>query len=137
MDAVVSKVYYDLSSGYGSIDNAWQAARTIDPKITKNNVKDFVARQEVRQTKKRRGDNSFIPFAPLEEFQIDLADFGSTATATYRYAFVSIDIFSQKLAVVPMKSKKPEDFARAMDTVVDKLGAPNYAYSDDGGGSIR
>ncbi len=135
-DEVISKVYYDVTSGFGSIAKTLQAARKIDPTIRQEDVKEFLDKQEVRQTKKRRGDNSFIPFAPLEEFQFDLADFGAAAaasTSSYRYAFVAIDVFSKKLEVVPITSKKPEECARALDIVVDKLGTPNYAYTDDGG----
>ena len=42
----------------------------------------FLAKQEIRQNQKRRGDNSYVPFAPREEYQIDLADFGKGGTIT-------------------------------------------------------
>jgi hypothetical protein len=132
MEKTISKVYYDLEGGFGSIEKTWQAARKIDPSITKRDVKAFLDKQEVRQGKKRRGDNSFIPFAPREEYQFDLADFGASAVK-FRYAFVAIDVFSKKLVVVPIESKKPEECIRALDHVIEKMGTPNYAYTDDGG----
>ncbi len=109
-EAVISKAYYNLDAGFGSIDKTWQAARKIDPSIKKQDVKAFLDKQEVRQGKKRRGDNSFIPFAPREEYQFDLADFGASAEK-YRYAFVCIDSFSKKLAVVPINKTRGQKSA--------------------------
>jgi hypothetical protein len=131
-EATISKVYYDLEKGFGSIAKTHQAAKKIDPSIKREDVKAFLDKQELRQGKKRRGDNSFIPFAPREEYQFDLADFGASAVK-YRYAFVAIDVFSKMLAVVPIESKKPEECARALDQVIEKMRTPNYAYTDDGG----
>jgi hypothetical protein len=131
-EATISKVYYDLEKGFGSIAKTHQAAKKIDPSIKREDVKTFLDKQELRQGKKRRGDNSFIPFAPREEFQFDLADFGASAVK-FRYAFAAIDVFSKKLTVVPIESKKPEKCVRALDHVIEKMGTPNYAYTDDGG----
>ena len=73
-DATISKVYYDLERGFCSIAKTLAEARKVDESIKREDVKSFLDKQELRQTKKRRSDNSFIPFAPLEEFQFDLAD---------------------------------------------------------------
>ncbi len=78
-DEVISKLYYNAESGFGSIAKTHAAAKRIDPSIKREHVKAFLDKQEIRQTKKRRGDNSFVPFAPLEEFQLDLF-FEETAT---------------------------------------------------------
>jgi hypothetical protein len=130
-DSVISQVYYDVKGGYGSIDKTWQAARKIDPKITKAQVKAFLDKQEVRQGKKRRGDNSYVAFAPREEYQIDLADFSKEGA--YRYAFVCIDVFSKMLFVAPMKDKTPKTCAEALDKAMEKMHVPSYVYTDDGG----
>jgi hypothetical protein len=131
-EATISKVYYDLEKGFGSIAKTHQAAKKIDPSIKREDVKAFLDKQELRQGKKRRGDNSFIPFAPREQFQLDLADFGA-ASVKYRYAFVCIDSFSKKLAVVPLESKRPTACVEALNTAIGKMGTPNYVYTDDGG----
>lgn len=131
-DEVISKVYYNVDSGFGSIAKTHAAAKKIDPNIKREHVKAFLDKQEIRQTKKRRGDNSYIPFAPREEYQFDLADFGASAVK-YRYAFVAIDPFSKMLAVVPIESKKPEECVRALNIIIEKMHIPQYAYTDDGG----
>ena len=91
----------------------------------------FLAKQEHRQAKARRKDNSYVAFGPREQFQVDLADFG--LTGAYRYAFVAIDIFTKKLVVVPIKTKSSLETAAALDVVLKILDAPNYVYSDEGG----
>ncbi len=131
-ESVISKVYYNVDTGFGSIAKTHASVKKIDPSIKREHVKAFLDKQEIRQTQKRRGDNSFIPFAPREEYQFDLADFGASAEK-YRYAFVCIDSFSKMLNVVPIESKRPEECARALNVVIEKMHAPQYAYTDDGG----
>ena len=130
VDSIISKVYYDVKSGFGSIEKTLKAAQLIDKTITRNQVKTFLDKQNIRQGKKRRGDNSWIPFGPREEFQIDLADFG--ANPEYRYALVAVDPFTKKLSVVSVKAKHSEEVAKAFHTVLVELGVPNYIYSDEG-----
>jgi len=130
-EAVISGVYYDVSTGFGSIAKTLEQARKVDPSITREDVQAFLAKQEHRQGKKRRKDNSWVPFGPREEFQVDLADFG--ADSEYRFALLAIDAFTKKLVVVPLKSKTSEATAAAMDYVLSELDVPNYIYTDDGG----
>lgn len=131
-ESVISKVYYDTNTGFGSIAKTHAAAKKIDPSIKREHVKEFLDKQEIRQGKKRRGYNSFVPFAPREEYQFDLADFGVSAEK-YRYAFVCIDSFSKMLDVVPIENKRPEECVRALNIVIEKMHTPQYAYTDDGG----
>ena len=131
-EAVIRRVYYNLKTGFGSIARTHADAKKIDPGITRKHVSDFLVKQEHRQGAKRRGYNSFVPFAPREEYQLDLADFG-VGSAEYRYAFVCIDVFTKMLAVVPLESKRPEDCVRALDIVLKKMGVPLQAYTDEGG----
>ena len=49
-DGVLRKVYYDLKTGFGSIDRTHKAAREIDPNIKKADVKAFLDKQEVRHS---------------------------------------------------------------------------------------
>ena len=89
VDSIISKVYYDVKSGFGSIEKTLKVAQLINKTSTRDQVKAFLDKQNLRQRKKRRGDNSWIPFGPREEFQIDLADFG--VNREYRYALVAVD----------------------------------------------
>ena len=130
-EAIIKKVYYDVNSGFGSIAKTLKKAQEIDFSIIRDEVTTFLAKQEHRQAKKRRKDNSFVPFGPREEFQVDLADFG--LTGPYRYALLAIDIFTKKLVVVPIKGKTSAETAVAFEEVLKILDVPNYVYSDEGG----
>ena len=131
VDGIISRVYYDTEGGFTSIAKTLEKARKIDPKITRNDVKSFLDKQEHLQVKKRRTDNSWIPFGPRDQFQIDLADFG--VGSDFRYAFVVIDPFTKKLLVVPLKTKSSESSASAMDIALSELDVPNSIYTDEGG----
>jgi transposase InsO family protein len=131
-EEVIRKVFYDKEDGFGSVQKTYKAAKELDKSITLKDVREFLAKQEIRQGRKRTRYNSFVPFAPREQFQVDLADFGK-GVEPYRYGFVAIDSFSKQLAVVPLKDKTPAETARALDVVVERLGTPNTVYTDDGG----
>ncbi len=83
-EAVIRKVYYDVKIGFGSIAKTIKQVQAINPSIRRSEVEAFLAKQEHRQAKARRKDNSYVAFGPREQFQVDLADFG--LTGTYRYA---------------------------------------------------
>ena len=104
----------------------------INGLITMDEVKDFLAKQEHRQTKKRRTDNSYVTFGPRETFQIDLAD-KSEPEGTYRYAMLCVDVFTKKLYVVPLANKRPETTSQALEKVLSEMDVPNNIYTDEGG----
>ena len=128
---VLRKVYYDLNTGFGSIDATLRQAREIEPLITRDDVKRFLDRQEVRQRKKPARYNSFIPNGRLDQLQVDLADFG--ARAVPRYGFVAIDSFTKQATVVPIKDKTGGSTGPALEQVLKVLGLPNTVVSDEGG----
>ena len=123
-EAVIRRIYYDVKNGFGSIAKTLKQVQAINPSISKSEVQAFLAKQEHRQAKARRKDNSYVAFGPREQFQVDLADFG--LTGAYRYAFVAIDIFTKKLVVVPIKTKTSSETAAAFEVVLKILDAPNY-----------
>ena len=104
-DRIISAVYYDLTQGFGSIDETLRMARVLDRSITLADVKTFMVKQEVRQTKKPKRYHNFIPEGRLEQIHIDVADFGNRAY-TFRYGMVAIDSFSNHLAVVPIMGQE-------------------------------
>ena len=131
VDDVISRVYYNVDTGFGSIAKTHEQATKLDPSISVADVRSFLAKQEHRQVKRRRKDNSWIPFGPREQFQIDLADFGRESE--YRYALLAIDPFTKKLAVVPIRDKTSISTASAVESVLSELDVPNFVYTDDGG----
>ena len=109
-------VYYDADTGFGSINETYQQAKKILTSITYNDVKEFLQRQKSRQTKPYRGFNSYVAHEPLQEIQIDIAEFTRSAEVNdgYRYMFAAVDIFTKMCHAVPIKDKEPEESVRAM-----------------------
>ena len=131
-EQVISKVYYDVRSGFGSIAETLRKAREQDKHITRTDVKSFLDKQAVRQEKKPNRYNSFVPEGRLEQIQVDLADFGK-ASSRYRYGLVAVDSFTKHVAVVPMMRKTSASTAAALDTVLQLLGLPATVLTDEGG----
>ena len=86
----------------------------------------------MRQFKSHRGFNSYVANEPLQEIQIDIADFTASAALNdgFRYAFLAIDIFTKFCHVVPIRDKKPDESIRAMKEVLNKIGIPKTVYHD-------
>lgn len=133
MEALLRRIYYDPATGFGSIAETLKAAKREDPSITREQVRDFLAKQEVRQVRKPRQRSSFVAQGPRLEFQLDLADFSAfDPPSARRYGLVAVDVFSKALSVVPLRAKTAEGTAQALDLVVARLGIPEVVMTDSG-----
>ena len=134
-DKVIRQIYHDADSGFGSIAETYKASKKVLNSITYDDVKDFLSRQRVRQFKGYRGFNSYVAKEPLQEIQMDIADFTKSAQANggIRYLFVAIDIFTKICHAVPIKDKNPPESIRAMKEVLEILGKPETIYHDNEG----
>ena len=96
-DKISRGVYRDADTGFGSINETYQQANKILNSLTYNDVKEFLQRQKSRQTKPYRGFSSYVAHEPLQEIQIDIADFTRSADVNdgFRYLFVAVDIFTK------------------------------------------
>ena len=131
-DRTIRQVYYDVDTGFGSINETYQNAKKILNTITYNDVKDFLERQKSRQFKKYHGYNSYVASKPLQELQIDLGDFTKSGAVNdgYRYMFLAVDIFSKYIHCVPVKDKEPPESIRAFKEVLNVIGIPENVMSD-------
>jgi hypothetical protein len=55
------------------------------------------------------------------------------ADTWYRYALVATDIFTKKVAIVPMRNKNSEAASTALDKILQKMGQPAEILTDLGG----
>jgi hypothetical protein len=134
-DRIIRQVYYNTDSGFGSIASTYKDAHKILNSITYENVKDFLERQKSRQTKGYRGFNSYVAHEPLQELQIDIADFTMSGAVNdgYRYLFVAVDIFTKFSWAVKIKDKQPAESVRAMKEILKVIGVPEVIYHDNEG----
>ena len=130
-DKVIRQVYDDADTGFGSIAETFKDAKKVLNSITYNDVKDFLERQKSRQTKPYRG----VAHEPLQEIQIDIADFTRSVKENegYRYCFVAVDVFTKFCRAVQIKDKKPNESLRAMPDVVNTIGVMKQIYHDNEG----
>ena len=130
-EKLLAGVFYHPQTGFGSVEHTLKAAKLQDAGITREHVRAFLAKQELRQRRKPLKVNSFVADMPRQEFQVDLLDMGEKATP--RYGFVAIDIFTKKGACIPIKSKVASETAEALRKVFDELGYPSSIMCDEGG----
>ena len=142
-EQIISNVYYDVDTGFGSVQETLRKAKQKEPTITKEDVDKFMREQPNKQVKKYRGSNSYTaPFARFE-YQIDIMDMVSLVKEPEakipmkkglpRYALVVIDIFSKLANVVPMENRDSPNVLKALKESFKKMGFPMSIYSDDDG----
>ena len=108
----IKEAYYNPSTGLISANKLYHKLK--DEGITLKQVQDFLKNQEATQLYKPiTKQKAFFPitsYDPYEHLQIDLLDFSNIATTNsyYKYLLVSIDIFTRKVFVVPLKFKNTE-----------------------------
>jgi hypothetical protein len=129
---IIKEVYENPRTGFGNLAETLRLARQREPRITRDEVRSFLDSLVVREDRPQRKYNSFVPYQPMHQLQVDLADMTAFAQGPYKFMLVAIDTFTKKLTAVPMKDKQAATAARAWDTVVKDLGIPAYVYSDDG-----
>jgi hypothetical protein len=118
--------------GFASVDKTWQYARRVDPRIPKEEVADFIRKQSIDQDMQRaRRLGTFLPTGALDQIELDLADFSAKVDGVSSYglregvppfALVGIDVFSKKIAVVPMRAKGQGEVVLAIDDIVQRVG---------------
>jgi transposase InsO family protein len=122
----LAKAFYDTATGFRGVDLSKQTGRPAAE------VRESLSNQEINQTKRRRL-NSFVAPYPGYQIQVDLADFSRfKPPSVYRYALVAIDVFTKKIAAVPLRRKEASYTAEALDRVIAELGIPTTIATDQG-----
>ena len=130
----ISEIYYDPVGGFQNVARTLAAAQRVDKSIRRSDVLDFMNSQKQPQlTQRAKGYNSFIPQQQGQQMQFDLA-FAKRfpGKSPYKYAFIAIDSFSKKLAVIPQKTKESSETAASLDKAIEQLGVPATAMFDEG-----
>ena len=130
---VIKNIYFDRS-GFGSVATTFKDAKTKEPSITLNDVKEWF-RKNVEQKRKQRGTNSFVAPFNNHTYQVDIFFMGKTDfenTQKFRAGLVLIDVLSKYAVVVPIKSKDTYDVIEGTKEALKKMGEkPQLIYTDD------
>ena len=134
-EEVISNIYHDVDSGYGSVKNTLEQARNINPSITLEDVRTWMSKHPNKQRKPYKSSNSYTAPFPRFEYQIDIMDMIELQKSQNqpRYALVVIDIFSKFGDVQPMYKKDSDSVLNALKIIFKKMGYPMSVYSDDDG----
>ena len=135
-EKIIENIYEDKELGYGSLKDTFQQAVKKDPTIKYEDVKKYLDKLPHRQTQfKYEGFNSFVSPHPLFELEVDLIDLTKKAeeNAGFRYCMVAIDNFTKFAWGVAIKTKQPTDVINAFKEILEKIGIPKQAYSDQEG----
>lgn len=138
---IIENIYHDPASpaGFAGIQRLYQEAKKVNPNITKNDVKWFLEGDRTytlhRPRRVRFKRAKTIPAGLFTDLQCDLAqmDKFSRSNKSYKYILLCVDVLSKKIFAEPVKSKKYEDMAPAMDKILDKIPiTPARIFSDNG-----
>ena len=139
-DEVLHTLYYNVETGFGSVNELYKQANKEGLGITLDEVRTFMKKQPSKQEKGYSKYNSYsAPFARFE-YQLDIMDMislmkttGTSDLSSPRYGLICIDIFSKKLHIEPMKVRDGETVYKAILQCFKVLGHPMSIYTDDDG----
>ena len=120
---IISNVYYDIETGYGSVKSTFAQARKVDPSIKLEDVQTWMKQQPNKQRKGYRGSNSYTaPFARFE-YQIDIMDMNELqkSQSQPRFALVVIAIFSKLGEAEPMHRRDSNAVYQALQVIFKKM----------------
>ena len=140
-DDIISNVYYNLETGFGSINETLKKAKEQDQTINRVDVENFMRKQPNKQIRKYRGSNSYTaPFARFE-YQIDIMDIRNPLPKNQRRKFPSRTTnrdtgwwsltSSASWQTSSLKEKSGPITLSAMKESFNKMGFPMSVYSDN------
>lgn len=141
MEKLLTSIYTDTSSpgGFAGVSALLEEARKHDPKVTREQVVDFLEGQRTYTLFKQRVNKykrlQTVPSGYMTDVQVDLADFQPLAAHndSFRYLLVGIDVLSRRIFGAPTKGKKAEHMIVAFDELFSQMPyLPWRLFSDAG-----
>ena len=140
-------IYYDSTGKQGSfsaVKDLLLAAKKVDPKVTTDEVKQYLQTNKTYTTHKRIlkrfNRRKYLIFWPNEFFQGDVIYLSSLAKIkkggkSSPYAFILMDLFSRKISGQCMKKKTPQEALKAFKIALQDFGVnvkPHLLHLDEG-----
>lgn len=141
MDDVLRRIYFDIKNpvSYSSIDNLYKEARKEIPDLTKSQVREWLSKNEAyslhKSARKKFPRNPVITTGIDTQWELDLADLSNISRYNdgYKFLLQAIDIGTRFGFSEPIKSKKPEEVAKAFEKILQKSSrCPTIVSSDAG-----
>jgi hypothetical protein len=120
------ELYYSAATGLSSATKLYERAKKAGLRVTKQQVKDFVERQETDQVYRKPKVKHYYPllaYSPFSRVQIDLADVHQVAhwNSGVKFLFCAVDVQSRFAFVLPLKDKGDGEVLRAFTAIVEKI----------------
>ena len=131
---IITDAYYDPTTGFVGVEKLYKTLQKSHPYITRKDIKTVLDKQEIVQTSRKNvgKQGSFIPPYAHYEYQIDIIYIDDKHLNKARYGLVCIDTFSKIGDIELMKLKNDVSVVNAMAIILDRMGVPQYIYSDEG-----
>ena len=125
---LLEELYFSLESpsAFSGVNNFYKVAKSRNPSITLENVKQFLSKQLSYSLHKpiarRFSTRPVMVYYVDEQWQIDLVDMSklSKANKGFKYLMVVIDVFSKYAWLEPLKTKTGIEITKALKKVFDK-----------------
>ena len=118
MEQFLNKLYFD-PSGFQSQQTMFQEARKTDKTVTVKDVKK-TGMKNVNKTRYYGGKNSFVAPNANYEYQIDLFFISDLENQKFNTGMACIDVFTKYATVVPIRSKRPDDYLAGFMACIKK-----------------
>lgn len=126
MDSI-EDLYYNPArpTAFSGVSRLLSAVRRLDPKVTRQEVTDWLASQDAytlhKPLKQKFARRRTIVPGPSHQLQADLLDVRSRASSNdgTNYLLTAIDVFSKKAWAVPVRSKSGEHVAAGLSSILD------------------
>jgi hypothetical protein len=109
-DELLTLLYYDLKTGFGSAQELYRQAKSEKPTILLEDVKTWLSKQPNKQRKAYKGSgNRCIANFARDQFQMDIGDMIELKKKDEqaRYILSIIDIFSKYAMAFVLKETQP------------------------------
>jgi hypothetical protein len=134
---IIDEIYND--NNYPGLEKLYKLVKSDHPKITKNEVKDFLdnqlGEQLLKTTKKKSRKKLGTITATYENelWQLDIFDLSKFAkfNSNYLYILCAIDVFTRKAYCQAMKNKDAPDCIKAFENMISSGDVPHSLFSDN------
>lgn len=131
----LKKLFYDVKSGFSSLDKLYRKVNEKGLKYTRNEVKDFYDSQPVKQvlkpSVKQKEYSSYVGYHPGYIYQMDIIVYDRYTYNKYKYILVVIDVYSRYVQARPMTNRRLETIITNYNSIIKVMGAPQKIQSDN------
>ena len=138
MEKLLEELYYNPLTGFQGINKLYKKAKELNKKITLKFVKEWLEEQETQQITKeekktKRIYDTIISPSVRNNFQSDIMYLPNPSKNKFKYLLTTIDVYSRKAFVQPLKKKDAVDTLKGFQLILKKSGTPKNLNLDEGG----